>query len=161
MEAGDPLHQKPDDSRDLPDKVLAVVEDEQHALVLQRRGERLERRPVGRIARLERLERRQRDELRQVDGRERHNARAVREGAPNAPSRLAGEPCLARAAGTGDREQTAAGHRSRRSSASSRSRPTNVVCVSQFDVFASGGPLPMPAWARRRGSATSTAAEKR
>jgi hypothetical protein len=51
--------------------------------------------------------------------------------------------------------------RSAVSSASSRSRPTNVVCVSQLEAFTIGGPLPTPAWTRGRGSTTSTAAEKR
>jgi hypothetical protein len=69
VEAGDSLHQHPDDARDLRNEVLAVVEDEQDALVLERRGQRLERRPVGRVRCLDSLERRLRDEVRRFDGR--------------------------------------------------------------------------------------------
>jgi hypothetical protein len=59
-------------------------------------GERLERRPVGRI---ERLERRLGDERRRADGRERDQACAVRGRALPALRHLAGKPRRVRAAG--------------------------------------------------------------
>ncbi len=107
--------------------MLAVVEDEEQPTVPQLLDQRVQGRLVGVVVQAEGVGGGERDECRVVQAGEVREAHAVREGPLDPGGDPRGEPGLADAAGSGQRDQPCARPTARRPSASSSRRSTKLV----------------------------------